>query len=82
MSNRRLDRDFRYWVGDIVYRRLALDKEKGMITHVIFDGSDTPKYKVMWAMSPYAIKHTEIELTSEYIPDYDDESTIDDTELA
>jgi hypothetical protein len=59
----------RHDMGDIVYHRLATERRKGMITGFTV-APDGAIYFVTWS-DRGETKHFEIELTSEYVPDYE-----------
>ena len=58
-----------YWIGATVYHRLVDEKRAGLITGVTF----TPEGHYYWVTWPdlSEAKHYEMELTSEYVPDYE-----------
>ncbi len=58
-----------HWIGDIVYHRLAADKRKGMVTGITLC-PDGLFYWVTWSDGREA-KSYPIELSSEYVPDYE-----------
>ncbi len=61
-----------YWIGDIVYLRVADEKRRGMVTGVMFRQGET--YAVTWPDGNEKW-HAAIELTSEYIPEWSDETS-------
>lgn len=61
-----------YWLGDIVYLRVAGKECKGMITAVAIMDCGT-KYEVSWPAET-DWRHA-MELTTEYVPDYVSEAS-------
>lgn len=61
----------KYSLGDIVYHRLREDKEKGMIVGITFALDGGFYYEVVWGGCGYPMDHFEMELTSEYLPQFD-----------
>ena len=58
-----------YWHGDIVYLRVDDCCRRGMVTRVTFSPGATPLYLVTWPGGGET-SHYEVELSSEYVPDY------------
>ncbi len=58
-----------YWLGDIVYHRLATEKRRGMITGINLC-PDGMYYWVTWS-DGHEMKHYPIELSTEFLPDYE-----------
>jgi hypothetical protein len=59
---------FTHSIGDIVYHRLAAEREPGLVTG-LFVRPGCCGYNVTW---PDCVErtHYEMELTTEYLPDY------------
>lgn len=62
-----------YWFGDIVYLRVADEECRGMITRVEILPGNAIRYEVAWG-GETEWKY-EMELTTEYVPDYVKESS-------
>ena len=58
-----------YWFGDTVYLRVNEDKKKGMVVGIHLRPGSQTSYSVCWAGGTETC-HYEMELTSEYIPEY------------
>jgi hypothetical protein len=60
---------FAYSIGDIVYHRLATEKQRGMVTGLQVRPSAL-LYDVVWP-NRTETQHYEMELTTEFVPDYE-----------
>ncbi len=59
-----------YWIGDVVYLRVADEPLRGMITQVMFAGDNSQaSYNVYWG-DKSSTWNFGMELTTEYIPEY------------
>lgn len=58
----------RYGIGEVVYLRLRDEQKRGMVTRVLFR-PDGVMYETSWADAASSW-HYEIELSSEYVPDF------------
>lgn len=63
----------RFWVNDVVYRKISSTEEKGIVIEVRFGIGGEVRYKVMWDGMMYSTKHYEQELSLTYLPSYDTE---------
>ena len=61
---------FVYHIGSIVYLRICPDRRKGMVTGIMLR-PDMHLYLVTWADETCERGHYEMELTTEYLPDYE-----------
>lgn len=57
-----------YWIGDTVYLRLRADRIPGLVTGVQFYPGNY-MYCITWGTGTDT-RHYELELTTEYMPDY------------
>ena len=63
------ERTVPYWIGDIVYQRVAEERRRGMITGVSFRAQGEA-FEVTWAhLLP--TWHAAIELATEHIPEWE-----------
>ena len=65
----------KFRIGDVVYLKTASEKCKGMVTGLVTSPLGTA-YDVTWE-GGYDSRHFDIELTTEFIPDFDSD-TVDD----
>lgn len=61
-------RQFNYWIGDVVFMRVREDRIAGMVTG-IFIRPTSECYEVTWSNGSAATYYS-CELTREYVPDY------------
>lgn len=60
---------FAYSIGDVVYHRMASERRRGLVTGLgVNPGGKI--YFVTW-QDGQEFKHYELELTTEYFPDFD-----------
>lgn len=67
-----MKRDFEseYWIGDIVFLRVAPERYAGMVTALRICPQNCLVYEVGWE-GRSATNHYAIELTSEFVPQFD-----------
>ncbi|HMF38294.1 MAG TPA: hypothetical protein VKF17_16745 [Isosphaeraceae bacterium] len=58
-----------YWLGDIIFHRIAEERKRGMVTGINIC-PDGLYYWITWS-DGHETKHYPIELTSEFVPDYE-----------
>jgi hypothetical protein len=58
----------KFWFGDIVFLKVAQDRNPGMVTGVILRGNNSTTYEVTWDGG--VTLHYDMELTTEFVPDW------------